>query len=166
MAKRDINKATGRVQNNRRDQADFLARMREHENRKRIAANTPKSDDTLERIAINNEIIEAISKGKGKVEILKILNEKFPNSNLAKFFGQYIDHHLTTPVHRREVLQTIRNNLRPIKIDDKTFVYKSKDEILDILNSTYPNSPMKEYFEHEINRMAESFKNMESDEGR
>ena len=76
MAKKDINNATGRVQNNRRAQADFLARMREHENRKRIAANTPKSEDTLERIAINNEIVSAINEGKGRIEIFKMLNEK------------------------------------------------------------------------------------------
>lgn len=166
MAKKDINNATGRVQNNRRAQADFLARMREHENRKRIAANTPKSEDTLERIAINNEIVSAINEGKGRIEILKMLNEKFPSSNLAKFFGQYIDHHLTTPAHRREVQQTIRKNLRPIKIDDDTLVYKSKAEVLDILISTYPDSPMKEYFEHEINKIAESMKDRAGDEGR
>ena len=166
MAKRDVNKATGRVQNDRRAQADFLARMREHENRRKIAANTPKSEDTLERIAINKEIVSAISKGKGKIEILKMLNEKFPCSNLCKYYEQYIDHHLTTPAHRREVQQTIRKNLRPIKKDDKTLVYKSKSEVLDILISTYPDSPMKEYFKHEINKIAESIKDRSDDEGR
>ena len=166
MAKGDVNNATGRVQNNRRAQADFLARMREHENRRKIAANTPKSEDTLERIAINKEIISAINEGKGKIEILKMLNEKYPSSNLSKFFGQYIDHHLTTPAHRKEVQQTIKKNLKPMKKEDDTLVYKSKDEVLDILINTYPDSPMKEYFKHEIDKIAESIKDRADDEGR
>ena len=58
----------------------------------RKKANKP-TDDTIERKDINSDIIKMISEGKGKIEIMTTLTNKYPNSKLAKYFERWYEHH-------------------------------------------------------------------------
>jgi len=60
-----------------------------------ITKNKPKiSEETQYRQEINADIIKMVSEGKGKVEILIFLNNKYENSKFSKFFEQWIEHHV------------------------------------------------------------------------
>lgn len=57
----------------------------------------PKSDinpDTEKRLQIHRTIKDLVSQGKAKSEIIEILIEKFPESDLRKFFDSYAQHHI------------------------------------------------------------------------
>lgn len=49
--------------------------------------------ETIDRQNINNDIIRLISEGKGKIETLAFLNNKYPNSRLSKYFESWYNHH-------------------------------------------------------------------------
>ena len=53
--------------------------------------NKVPNPDTEHRKLIQNEIESLLNEGKNKIEILLILNEKYPDSKLSKYFGSYID---------------------------------------------------------------------------
>lgn len=53
-----------------------------------------KSADTIERYEIHSLIKESLIEGKGRVEILAELMNKYPNSSVRKYFEQYIEHHM------------------------------------------------------------------------
>ena len=50
-----------------------------------------KSQDTIERMDVHNTIRTMMNEGRGKLETLTYLNEKYPNSPVKQFFGQYIE---------------------------------------------------------------------------
>lgn len=50
-----------------------------------------RSQDTIDRMDVHNTIRTMMNEGKGKLEILTHLNEKYPKSPLKQFFGQYIE---------------------------------------------------------------------------
>ena len=54
-----------------------------------------KTADTIHRREVAKFIKNAISQGKGKVEILVALIQKYPDSPVRPYFMQYIEHHLT-----------------------------------------------------------------------
>lgn len=61
---------------------------REISNRMKEAS---KSQDTIERMNVHNTIRTMMDERRGKLEILTYLNEKYPNSPVKQFFGQYIE---------------------------------------------------------------------------
>ena len=50
--------------------------------------------DTEERIQIHKIIISLVEQGKTKSEIVNILINKFPESELRRFFDSYAQHHI------------------------------------------------------------------------
>ena len=133
---------------------DYRGNIRKEENlrRNRDAAygafnkdriSKPENKDTIHKREISKLIVDSLEAGKSKAEILVMLVRTYPNSYLRPNFMQYIEHHSTTLEHRREVQARIR------------IAYaqgKRKEEILEELNAIYPNSPIKRYFEHEVDR--------------
>ena len=72
----------------RRMQSDIIAIESEKEVKNR---NAIPNLDTEHRKLIQNEIESLLNEGKNKIEVLLILNEKYPDSKLSKYFGSYID---------------------------------------------------------------------------
>lgn len=64
-----------------------------------IAANLMRSKkkvnaDTIIRKNIHNLIIGLIKQNKGKISILKELQNEFPNTKYSVYFGDWIDYHM------------------------------------------------------------------------
>ena len=60
--------------------------------RKKLSVKKPHPD-TVARQEIQNTIITMLRQGKGKLEILNFLNEKYPESSMREHFGEYIENH-------------------------------------------------------------------------
>ena len=105
-----------------------------------------ESLDTLHRKEIITFIKKSISEGKKKTEILVTLIQKYPDSPIRSHFMQYIEHHSTNMLHRRN----LQLHIRRMMYEEG----KNKEEIIEILNQMYPNSPIKNHFEHEVDRYA------------
>ena len=58
-----------------------------------------KTDDTIHRREVAKFIKTLISQGKGKIEILVALIQKYPDSPVRPYFMQYIEHHSTKTSH-------------------------------------------------------------------
>ena len=93
MAKKDINFRTGKIYLSRKDYAnrnsDYADAKYYNEHKNRM-----KSADTIKRQNIHKDITNMISEGKGKIEILVFLNNKYPDTYLSKFFFFFIDHYM------------------------------------------------------------------------
>ena len=52
-----------------------------------------RSYDTLIRQEVHSIIVTRLREGKGKLEILNELIEKYPDCSIREYFGQYIEDH-------------------------------------------------------------------------
>lgn len=52
------------------------------------------NEDTTVRRNIHKLIIELLKKHKGKISILKELQNEFPNTKYSVYFGDWIDYHI------------------------------------------------------------------------
>ena len=64
-----------------------------HEKRLQKLCTRIKSDDTVIRQEVHAIIVARLNEGKGKLEILNELIEKYPDSSIRRYFGQYIEDH-------------------------------------------------------------------------
>lgn len=69
------------------------------------------SADTKERYEIHSLIKKSLEEGKGRIEILSELLNKYPNSTGRNYFEQYIEHHMTK--------MKIKDNSKEISKDDE-----------------------------------------------
>lgn len=58
------------------------------------------SEDTKLRLEIQKDIDSLINQGKGKIEILAYLNNKYKNTYLSKYFESYVDNKLKNIINR------------------------------------------------------------------
>lgn len=94
MAKSDINKMTGKFQYRRREFGEMLARDAESERLKKEKLKNPKNYDTVIRQNIHGDIKGMLAEGRNKIDILVELSNKYSDTNLSRFFEQWIEHHL------------------------------------------------------------------------
>lgn len=92
MAKSDI--FLGKVKANRRRMSKIIADYDLADKKREESALKPKSEDSIIRSSIHNDIKESLSTNKSKLEILAFLNNKYPDTYLNKYFGQWIDYHV------------------------------------------------------------------------
>ena len=91
----------------RRDNTEIIGRQseREVENRHKLP-----NLDTIHRIEIQNKIESLLIDGKGKIEILKILNDTYPDSKLSKYFLSYIENKIKYLKKRKGVKEISRDD--------------------------------------------------------
>ncbi len=99
MAKRDINRRTGKCKTNfgkyKREKLEYCFGRMDSDKKKIDKTNKPKSPENQERESIYSTIKEQLSQGKNKIEVLAILNNKFPNTKLSIYFSSYINYFAT-----------------------------------------------------------------------
>lgn len=105
------------------------------------------SYDTKQRVEIQDLIKKSLEEGKGRISILMMLVEKYPDSKLRPYFKQYIEHYSTTK-EQRTIFQIMIT-----KLFDQG---KSQEDILKILEDKYPDANIRKYLEDEVRKRFDS----------
>lgn len=113
-----MGKNSSKVTQGRAEFLNYTLSEVERENRKKKKAMQPQNPDTLTRLSIHKDMKQMLLEGKGKIEILTFLSNKYSDTNLVKYFDQWLDAHIQKEDY--SVASTKSDKSKEIKDDSET----------------------------------------------